>query len=123
MLTETGTAIRVAFVLDKDGNPEYRQGDTRRHYTIKVSLASPPDDAWSTTFFLDPTYYDRVRETRRPNFSFETTTFGDYIIQAKVFRKKTSDVASVNVSDALKAEYAGTANEAIKQAIQTIEKN
>ena len=120
--------IQVEFVLDSDQKPKFidyedRNGELRRHYSIRIELKSASEDTWSVTVFLHESYYDPVRELTGPNFAFETTTYGDYIIQAKVFGKKTVSVVSVNLADALKATYAGTPNVDILEAINKIAAN
>ena len=66
LTAETTTAtqaptIRIDFILDEAGEPKFAEhedhlGARRRHYRIRVSLASPPEDTWSVTFYLDESY-------------------------------------------------------------------
>jgi hypothetical protein len=127
--TATGNPlIRVEFILDDQGNPQAsthkdRLGTERRHYGIRMWLASPPSDAWGVTFKLHESYYDPVRETTGPDFSFETTTYGDYKIRARIFGKKFVSEVSVNLSDALRASYANPGNSKVIEAIDEIAQN
>jgi hypothetical protein len=119
-------SIRVEFLVDDAGNPTYsdnpdRLGTIRRHYDIRVTLASPPPDTWNVTFYLHESYYDPVRETRKPEFSFTTTTYGDYIIQAKIYGSKGVDVLAANLSESLRKSYSGTTHPAILHAIDEIQ--
>lgn len=123
--------LRCEFDLDDQGLPRFTEGKTLKsgealkHYHIKLFLEDAPDDAYSVTYELDPTYYEPVREVFKgeaPDFALKTTTYGDFDVKANVRIKGFKDAVHVDVAEALSETYSDSTTPEIQGAIQEIAK-
>jgi hypothetical protein len=114
--------IKAEFELDENGKPMRVESGGLRHYHIRLLVTDAPDDAYAVTYHLDPTYHDPVREARdrSSGFAEELTSYGDYVIQAKVRAKTGVSAVSIPLSRALEASYGAGVSAAISDALRDI---
>jgi len=125
--TARGTLL-ARFVL-RDGRPEAVTGDEgERHYTFDL-IFEPADgsDVESVTYVLDEeTYHDPIRlaEQAGRRFTTRTTTYGDYLVVAKVETADGFDAVSGMLSELLRRGHPDAdRHPAIAQAISDIASN
>lgn len=113
--------IKAEFILDKDGKPK---GRSSGHYAIRLHVEEYPEDAHKVTYQLDPTYYDPLREVRdrSSQFSEELTSYGDYVVQAKIRTKDHSIVTTRHLYEALREAHGESLDPVIQKALSDIEK-
>jgi hypothetical protein len=78
--------LKARFLLDRNGNPRFEDDGEHKHYEIELYIDDAPDDTFAVTYILDESYYDPVVESKKKDASFgeEITSYGDYVIFAKV---------------------------------------
>jgi hypothetical protein len=115
--------IVAQFELDSAGKPKAVVRGSTKHYSIRLHLASPPEDTYAVTYQLHPSYYDPVREShdRASSFSSELTSYGDYTINAKVRTKQGVIAVTFPLSEALKEGHASSMSTPIASALSDIE--
>jgi hypothetical protein len=116
--------IRAEFKLDDNGNPvTVSRTGSRTHYPIRLFMEDVPADTFAVTYVLHPTYYNPRREARRRDRQFEEsiTSYGDYMVKAKVRGKTGVDHFAYWLSDALQETYKGQITDSIRNAIKAIE--
>lgn len=114
--------IKAEFLLDDKGKPKVRAS---RHYEIKVYVQDTPSDTHKVTYYLDPTYFDPVREARdgASQFAEELTSYGDYIVQAKIRTSDHSILAKRSLFEALHETYGNAPDPSIQKALDDIRDN
>ena len=117
--------IKAEFELDTNGQPEAIHYGDQKHYKIKLYINDLPEDTYAVTYKLHESYYDPSREARNIHNKCEEniTSYGDYVVQARIRRRSRVDSIARTLSDALETTYEGNANPAIAQAIQDIREN
>ncbi len=95
--------IKAMFELDDQGEPVVIERGNNKHYKINLSLEDYPEDTYAVTYTLDDSYYEPVREVRQKENKFKEslTSYGDYIVQAKVRTREGVINTSVPLSSAL----------------------
>ena len=113
------------FQLDSENKPQFDDDGDHKHYAIELAIEGAPDDTYAVTYELDESYYDAIRESKQKgsNFSEEITSYGDYIVKAKVRTQKKVETIAVTLSKALQSSYANTELKEIKKAVEDIEQN
>ena len=112
--------IRAEFVLDGDRPTSYDSGK-HTHYKIALWIDGAPEDTHAVNYELHESYRDPLRESRtKPEFDQEITSYGDYVIRAKVRRRRGVDVASAKLADALEETYGSSTTPEIKKALDSI---
>jgi hypothetical protein len=116
------TTIKAELVLDPEGKPK---GRTSGNYSIRLHVEGTPADAYKVTYQLHPSYYDPVREVRdlESGFSEELTSYGDYVIQARVRTKDCTLATTRRLSDALREAHVASTDADVKKALLDIEQN
>ncbi len=125
-MTDETPDLGAMFVLDANGKPEYETASGRKHYYIKLFINGAPEDAQRATYQLDRSYFDPVRDVRRGEGKFmePITSFGDYVVQAKVVSPDGPKIVEKSLSDALKSFYSAVdASPAVRTALQEIERS
>ncbi|MBU8975850.1 hypothetical protein JI752_006810 [Lysobacter sp. MMG2] len=114
--------IKASFVLDADGKP---RGRSTGNYEILLQVDGAPEDAYRVVYELDDSYYDPRREATDPStlFSEELTSYGDYVIQARVRTTDHTVLAKRSLFEALKEAHAGNNHPAILKALHDIQQN
>jgi len=114
--------LKAAFVLDAQGKPG---GRTAGNYKIKLSIDGCPSDAYAVTYRLDPTYYDPVREAlnQADRFSEEITSYGNYVITAKIRTKSYPLEIRRSLYDALMETYRDASEPSVIAALTDIKDN
>jgi hypothetical protein len=93
--------IRATFVL-RNNTPEYEDAGGKRHYSIVLSIENAPPETHAVTYELHESYYDSKREVRtKPDFAEEITSYGDYVVRAKIRSKARTEFSSARLSQAL----------------------
>lgn len=112
--------IRAEFVLDAQGRP-LRYGSDPAHYRIRLWVDGAPHDAHAVNWELHETYFDPVREVlRKPGFVEEITSYGDFVITARIRSRKRHEQASALLSEALASTYGAGATDEVRAAIGAI---
>jgi hypothetical protein len=125
-MTETTPKLGAMFVLDANGVPEYETAAGRKHFHIKLFIDDAPANAQRATYVLHRSYFDPVRDVRRDDGKFmePITSYGDYVVQAKVISPDGPRIVENSLSDALKAYYEqASASPAVQTALNQIENN
>ena len=120
--------LLAEFQLEK-GRPSYIEGANNKHYYIRLFTDSPPEDALTITYQLDPSYKNPIRVVPRgtPDFSEYATAYGDYVVS--VFGRRQKDESAVELltsrtlTDALRDHYGSNMSPEIEAAIQDIAAN
>ncbi len=113
--------IKARFVLDDAGQPVKFERGGVDHYKIDLQIEGAPATTYAVTYMLDETYYERVRESREEgNFKEELTSYGDYVIQAKIRSPSGIETIAAPLSGALEMGHAGETSPAIQQALSDI---
>ncbi len=123
--------VKAQFVLNEKQEPDHfiEMEDGKPIYIYKINLIlEPPADApkpQRVTFLLDETYYQPVRKANMQGGKFveEITSYGDFGLTAKLQAGEYIAAQSAHLSELLKKSYGETSPNAIKEAIQRIEKN
>lgn len=114
--------IKASFELDMSGRPQVIDTGTLQHYRIKLHLDGAPDDTYAVTYILDPSYTSPVREVVSSTGSFDEslTSYGDYLVQAKVRTPAGVTVVAATLVKALRKTYGPTAEPEVEQALQLL---
>jgi hypothetical protein len=116
--------IKAAFVLDKDGKPK---GRSSGEYEIELHIDNIPTGTFKVTYQLDGrTYNDPLREVRggpESRFSEEITSYGDFVVQAKLRTKDHSISSARRLSEALAETHRVSEEPAIQAALREIANN
>src|SRR5262245_6356491 len=103
--------VKARFRLDANGLPESitttKKGKTLPAYRIALIVrpSTTTVPIQNVTFFLDPSYYDSVREARKQedgSFEVEITSYGDYTLVAQVQSDGLMRAETAKLSDLLK---------------------
>ena len=115
--------VRAELILDKDGNPEFLEGNTLNHYKIRLYLQTQNPDVQRVIYRLDPTYYDPVRDSNDASRKFELslTTYGDYQITIDVQVKGEIVREVFRLSTLLNEIHGQSENNKIQAALEAIE--
>jgi hypothetical protein len=110
------------FVLDSAGKPKSVERNGIKHYFLRLGVEDLPEDAYAVTYKLDESYYDPIRESREraDSFAEELTSYGDYVVQAKVRSKQGVEPIAENLSRALEIGHAGNRTPEIEAALEEI---
>jgi hypothetical protein len=113
------------FVLDPAGKPKAVEKNGVKHYVLRLGVEDSPDDAYAVTYKLDESYYDPIRESREraANFVEELTSYGDYVVQAKVRSRQGVEPIAANLSSALEIGHSGNRTPEIQAALDEIKAN
>lgn len=114
--------IKAEFVLDDEGKPIGRKSG---NYRIKLRVIDTPKDAYKVTYQLDSSYYDPVREVLNSttDFAEELTSYGNYVVLAKVRLADHTISTSRDLFEALRETHSTSPDDAIQHALKAIEKN
>ena len=117
--------IIVKFILDEAGKPRFTEVRNHKHYKISIHIETPPRDTYAVTYYLHESYFDPVREIRDSvsNFAFQTTSYGDYTIRAKIRTKSGSFTTRKRLYISLKESYIDTTSPEIEAALRDIYNN
>src|SRR5687767_11702153 len=114
--------ITAFFLLDELGRPLIfiEQADDHRHYWIKLSVKDIPEDTYSVTYHLDPTYVESSFEVtnKSDNFAVNITSYGDYEITAKLRTKSYVYETRRGLYDALKESHVNSENSDVTKALE-----
>jgi len=115
-------SLKAAFVLDAQGRPG---GRSSGHYKIRLFIDKAPVDAYAVTYRLDPTYYDPVREALNQSDSFaeEISSYGNYVITAKIRTKSFPREIRRSLYDALMETHKDTSEPTVLSALSDIKEN
>jgi len=82
----------------------------------------PPHDAYAVTYRLHPTYYDPIREsiTRADGFAEEITSYGNYVITARIRTKSFAVELRRSLYDALHDTHGNDTEPSIIDALKDI---
>jgi len=116
--------ITANFILDSEGNPKAIQSGEVKHYQIQIQVENAPQDTYAVTYELHPTYYEPVRESiqREENFAEKLTSYGDYLIRAKVRSKTGTQTVVTPLSTALTLGHPSAPSSPIGEALEHIRK-
>lgn len=99
--------LNAQFVVGSNGKPEFIEGDTRKHYKIRLSVEGVPTQSESVIYELDDSYYSPVREVFKEaggdSFEEEITSYGDFTVSTnvsgltKTFHTKLSDALETSL--------------------------
>ena len=111
--------LKARFVLDNSGKPAER---TSGHYKIKLFVEGVPEDAYSVTYQLDPSYYDPIRETLSPSngFAEDITSYGDFLVTARIRTPSATIPIQRSLSQALIETHSGEITPEIQKGLQDI---
>ena len=115
-------SIKASFLLDKSGKPKVSaSGD----YEIRLQVEDAPEGTYRVTYELDDSYYDPLRDAIDPSSSFseDLTSYGDYLIQARVRAKDHTLLAKRSLFDALMESYSDSTDPDILRALTDIKDN
>lgn len=117
--------IVARFLLDTKGLPEVVKRPDVNHYRIKIFIEAPPADTYAVTYQLHESYYDPVRESRdaTTGFAEETTSYGDFTIQAQVRTRSRVEVTAAELSTALAFGHKDDMSADISRALEEIRAN
>lgn len=124
-MSTTRHRIVARFILDEVGKPHFTNPKAHSHYKISLHIEDLPSDAYAVTYYLHESYYDPVREIRdkASSFAFNTTSYGDYEVTAKVRTKEGALTTKRTLYEALKETYGDSASDEIRKALQDIREN
>jgi len=114
--------LKAKFILDAQGKPKGRaSGD----YQIKLFVENVPSDAYAVTYRLDESYYDPAREAinRVDDFAEEITSYGNYLIIARIRAKSSPKEIRRSLYDALMDFHRGNDDPSIMKALKDIAEN
>lgn len=119
----SASRLAARFVLDAKGVPVAVTGNRLHHYEIQLRVDDPPPDAYAVTYELHDSYYDPIRESRGKSrgFAEDITSYGDFVVQARVRAKARTIATAALLSEALRRGHAGAMSESIERAILEIE--
>lgn len=121
MIMEQPT-LQAKFVFDREGRVDTtKQG----HYKIEISVKNAPEDAYAVTYRLHPSYFDPIREAMNKEDSFmeEITSYGDYLITARVRTKSFPVVVQRSLYEALAESHNHNLNSNVSRALEDIKNN
>jgi hypothetical protein len=113
------------FLLDENKLPRtvrLRDGGLI-HYKVRLYIENLSKEVYAVTYSLHESFINPLREVRRDSsgmFSLEISTYGDFVVQARIRAKVGTYTLAESVSRALEAFYGANAGQAIKDAIQII---
>lgn len=119
----TGTpTIRATFELDDAGRPTAVESGDLQHYHIKLQVDGAPPDTYAVTYVLDPSYSSPVREVLDSDAAFEEhlTSYGDYIVQAKIRARDGVTNVAIPLAKALAESYGEEPTKPIELALKNI---
>lgn len=116
--------LAANFILDGDGKPLFSESGGHRHYAITLAVKNVPSSAYGATFELDPTYYDPIRSASPTGgvAEIETTSYGDYIVTARLNSKEKAPALRTSLSRALRETHAD-GGPAFEKALRDIMEN
>jgi hypothetical protein len=117
--------LKARFLLDRNGNPKFEHDGDHKHYEIELYVDDAPEDTFAVTYILDESYYDPVVESKKKNASFgeEITSYGDYVIVAKVRARTRTYVIQRSLAKALAEEYDSPPKQSFRVALEDIAVN
>lgn len=117
--------IIAKFQLDAKKKPQFENDGDHKHYAIELAVEGVPEDTYAVTYELDESYYDPTRESREKssNFSEEITSYGDYIVKAKIRTRSGVETIAAALSKVLQESYGKIKVKEIKRALKDIEDN
>lgn len=97
----------------------------RNDFDIVLFVSGAPKDTVSVIYNLHESYYDPIREATqiKKEFSEEITSYGDYIVTAKILSMSGLKILKKKLSKALRDFYGPDARPDIRSAIQEIEQH
>jgi hypothetical protein len=117
--------IAANFILDETGKPRFTTARNHNHYSMLFHIETPPPDTYAVTYYLHETYFDPVREIRdaASAFAFQTTSYGDYTVTAKIRTKSGSFTLKRRLYQALEESCRDITSPEIQRALQDIRDN
>jgi hypothetical protein len=118
-MSEAKSNLKASFVLDSNGKPI---GRSTGNYEIKVSVDNAPEDAYATTYRLHDSYYDPIREaySKEDGFTQDITSYGDYIITARIRTKSSPIEIKESLYNALLKTHGNDTDPVILKALDEI---
>jgi hypothetical protein len=91
-----------------------------RHYRLLLSVRGTSDDTYAVTYQLHESYRDPVRESvdRTNDFQLAFTSYGDFVVQAKVRSKSGTVTLARSLSAALTDGHEGSMSGPLKAAFE-----
>jgi hypothetical protein len=117
--------LLARFELDANGRPQAIRDGGRSHYLIRFEMQDAPADAYAVTYQLHESYYDPVRESKRRDsrFSEELTSYGDFVVRAKIRSPDGVETVSSPLSKALEQGHRDALTPEIQAALRDIREN
>jgi hypothetical protein len=118
-------ALVAMFELDDKGRPKFEKRNGLKHYWIKLKVDGAPDDTYAVTYKLHESYYDPLRESRdrQNSFQHQLTSFGDYVVQAKIRAPQGIGSVAEPLKTALKRGHASNLSSPVVDALKDIAEN
>lgn len=84
--------IVARFETDPQGDPQFIEGEEKKHYKVVFEVQNAPPDVYAAQFELDPTtYYDSLRTVQPDDegkLVLKTTSYGDYPVKVTLHTKE-----------------------------------
>ena len=111
--------IVAEFITDSRGKPQYLEGNSRKHYRIRLLLRDAPSDVSRVTYKLDDSYRQPLREVPIgvPHFQEEITSHGDYTVTAMLRRRRGTELLTNSLTAALTETYRDDLTPSVQEAI------
>ena len=118
----TTPSIKALFELDSTGHPKAINSGDLQHYRIKLYVDGAPPDTYAVTYVLDPSYLSSTREVldRDTRFEESLTSYGDYVVQAKIRTPDGITVIATPLSMALRQTYGTAPEPEVEAALQML---
>jgi hypothetical protein len=123
-LTERPQVV-ASFVFNDTDELEVEKSVSPLAYWISICVRNTPDDTYSVTYHLHPTYHDPVIEVRTPenNFRIDVTSYGDYAIGATVRTRSFTYTITRGLHEALMETHGQDPRPAVREALESIHRN
>ena len=99
-----------------------RPTNKHKHYRLLLSVRGTSNDTYAVTYQLDDSYRDPVRESidRSNDFQLALTSYGDFVVQAKVRSKSGTLMLARRLSAALSEGHEGSMSGPLKRAFDEL---
>lgn len=117
--------IKATFITNDKGEPDYIEGNGKKHYRINLEVNNVPEDTYAVTYDFEESYINPIRESQSKNDGFkeELTSHGDYEIKVKVRSRKGTNVLFTSLADALSKSNEDEMSAAVQEATTELKKH
>jgi len=116
--------LKARFLLDRVSNQPRILNDL--NYVVEYFIENPPPDTYAVNYELDrATYDDPIRESfdKTKQFRIKTTSYGDYLVVARIRSQLCPTTLKTTLYQALKSNYPSPVDPAIDAALANIRNN